>query len=284
MLETSVRKRAEAAVVRRLGSLKGKGIFRSVRPGYTKSPDNNLVPGVNRRDFWEDLEEGDGSELSDSPRAPAKFCAAYSSSALVVNTFGPFRHSPGRLALAGYSDFSKSQFERKCPTGLRGIPPNLDFFAAGPNILVAVESKFLETLRPMKALFKESYNSVVQTWAEPAWQNTYRALLDDPTKFIHLDAAQLVKHYLGIQNTLRDCHAPIVLVYLFWEPTNAEDIPEFGKHRQEVELFSREVEQSEIRFLALSYSQIWQNWSKVSAWRGMLAHIEALRQRYELSI
>ena len=284
MLETSVRKRSEAAVAQRLRSIKGETIFRSKPLGYTRSPEENLVPGVTREDFWDDLKEGDGNELSDSPRAPAKFCAAYSSSALVVNTFGPFRHSPGNLMLAGHNGFSNSQFERKCPTLLWGTPPNLDFFAAGSKILVAVESKFLETLRPTKALFKESYNTVIQTRAEPAWQDTYRALLDDPTKFTHLDAAQLVKHYLGIRCTFRDCLVAQVLLYLYWEPTNAEDIPEYEKHRQEVELFSREVEESEIRFVALSYPQIWQNWSKVSGWGGMLAHIEALRQRYELSI
>ncbi len=284
-METSVRKRAEAAVVQRLCSFKSKEIFRSKPPGYTRSPEENLVPGVTREDFWDDLTEGNGNELLDSPRAPAKFCAAYSSSALVVNTFGPFRHSPGNLTLAGQNGFSKLQFEQRCPTPLRGTPPNLDFMAAGSKILVAVESKFLETLRARKAAeFKESYHSVIQTWAEPAWQDPYRALLDDPMKFTYLDAAQLVKHYLGIRHTFRDCRVDQVFLYLFWEPTNAEDILEYGKHRQEVELFSREVEESEIRFVALSYSQIWQNWSKVSAWGGMLAHIEALRQRYELSI
>ena len=284
-METSLRKRAEAAVAKRLRSIKGESIFRGNPPGYTRSPEDNLVPGVTREDFWDDLTDGDGNELTDSPRAPEKFCAAYSSSALMVNTFGPFRHSPGNLMLAGQNGFSNSQFERKCPTLLRGIPPNLDFFAAGSKILVAVESKFLETLRSSKAAeFKESYHSVIQTWAEPAWQDTYRALLDDPTKFTYLDAPQLVKHYLGMRHTFRDCRADQVFLYLFWEPTNAEDIPEYGKHRQEVELFSREVEESDIRFAALSYSQIWQNWSKVSAWGGMLAHIEALRQRYELSI
>lgn len=75
-----------------------------------------------------------------------------------------------------------------------------------------------------------------------------------------------------------------VLVYLFWEPTNAEDIPEYRKHRQEVELFSREVEDSEILFLGISNSGLWRYWSKESRWRGMLAHIDSLRQRYELSI
>lgn len=284
MKRTTLLERAEYAVAQRLRSLKGNEIFRSERPGYTRSPEENLIPVVTRKDFWEDLQGGDGSELSDSAKAPAKFCAAYSSSALVVNTFGPFRHSPGHLVLAGCRDFVKALFERKCPTGLKGIPPNLDFFAAGPKILVAVESKFLETLRPKKALFKDSYNYLIQTQAEPAWQGMYKALLEDPTKFHHLDVAQLVKHYLGIQNTFRDCRVAKVLLYLYWEPENADSIPEFENHRHEVALFSEEVEGSEIRFVALAYPQLWQNWSKVSEWGGMLAHLDALRQRYELSI
>ena len=284
-METSLRKRAEAAVAKRLRSIKGEAIFRGNPPGYTRSPEDNLVPGVTREDFWDDLTDGDGNELTDSPRAPAKFCAAYSSSALVVNTFGPFRRSPDHLSLDGYTDFRKSQFEQKCPTGLRGRKPNLDFLAAGPKNLVAVESKFLETLQPPKvAEFKESYNHVIQTKAEPVWQDTYKALLVDPKKYIYLDAAQLVKHYLGIRNTFQDRRVTKVLVYLFWEPTNADDLPEFLEHRREVELFSRAVEGSEIRFVALSYSQLWRNWSTESGWDGMLAHIEALRQRYELSI
>lgn len=283
-METSIRKRAEAAVVQRLCSLKSKEIFRSKPPGYTRSPEENLVPGVTRDDFWDDLTEGNGNELLDSPRRPAKFCAAYSSSALAVNTFGPFRHSPGNLVLAGHGDFSRAQFERTCPTPLQGTPPNLDFFAAGSKFLVVVESKFLEPLVRRNAKFAESYHSVIQNLAEPAWQGMYQSLLVDPTKFIHLDAAQLVKHYLGIRNTFRDCQVAKVLVYLFWEPTNAEDIPEYRKHRQEVELFSREVKDSELLIVGLSYSELWRYWSKGSRWGGMLAHIDALRQRYGLSI
>ena len=284
LLEASARKRAEVEVTRRLRSIKGDKIFRLDRPKYTLSVEDNLVTGLTIEDFWEDLDAGDGSELSDSPNAPAKFCAAYSSSALVVNTFGPFRHSPDHLSLVGYSDFSKTNFERKCPTGLRGIPPNLDFFATGPKSLVAVESKFLEILQPKTAIFKKSYDTAIETLAEPVWEGMYQALLDDPAKYIHLDAAQLVKHYLGIRNTFSDCQAAKALVYMYWEPTNAEDLSEFREHRNEVALFSRAVEKSEIRFVAISYSELWRYWSDGSSWGGMLAHVNALKQRYELNI
>jgi superfamily II DNA helicase RecQ len=40
---------------------------------------------VSLADFWSDLASGDGSELNDTLKRPAKFCAAVSSSALAVN-------------------------------------------------------------------------------------------------------------------------------------------------------------------------------------------------------
>lgn len=283
MSETPIRKRAESAVAQRLVALKSEKIFRSKWPSHTKLPEDNLVTGVTRRDFWDDLEKADGNELSDSP-PPAKFCAAHSSSALAVNNFGPFRHSSGNLVLAGHGDFSNAKFERKCPTPLRGTPPNLDFLVDGPEFIVAVESKFLEPLLPTKAKFANSYGTVIGSLDDPVWQTMYKSLIDEPTKFVHLDAAQLVKHYLGIRHTFRNYPQAKVLMYLFWEPTNVVDIPEFVNHRHEVDLFSKEVEESKIRFVAISYQGLWQYWSKESAWGGMAAHIQALRQRYELVI
>ncbi len=46
------------------------------------------------------------------------------------------------------------------------------------------------------------------------------------TLYRHLDAAQLIKHYLGLPNTFpgRD----VTLLYLFWEPADAADFPGFG--------------------------------------------------------
>ena len=61
MMGNTLMSRAEYAVVQRLRSLKGKGIFRSERPEYTKLPDDNLVLGVTRKDFSDDLTEGDGN-------------------------------------------------------------------------------------------------------------------------------------------------------------------------------------------------------------------------------
>jgi hypothetical protein len=283
-MSTSTRARAEAAATERLASLKGTTIFRTTPPGYTERHEQNLILGVTNQDFWDDLKGGDGAELDPTSGGPAKFCAAYSSSALTVNTFAPFRHAPSRLKLAGYGNFRTARFEKKCPTGLPGKAPNLDFFASGLEANVGVESKFLETLTPKMVKFSARYALAIEQEAEPTWRAMYQRLLAHPTRFNHLDAAQLVKHYLGLRHSLRGREGPQVLVYLFWEPRNAEEIPEFREHRGEVARFSEEVKGSEVRFVALSYPQLWEIWATLSGWVGIFAHVEALRQRYDFVI
>ncbi|HEY5331717.1 MAG TPA: hypothetical protein VIJ79_17695 [Acidobacteriaceae bacterium] len=89
--------------------------------GYVKTTAENLVEGVYPEDFEADLREGDGNELE------SKFRAAYSSSALAINTFAPFKTKPADLRLPSGSGFTELRFERKCPHGLVGRrPPNLD--------------------------------------------------------------------------------------------------------------------------------------------------------------
>jgi hypothetical protein len=277
-------KRAEAAAVDRLALLRGRDVLRDDFPAYVRIPEHNLIPGVYKRDFWDDLESGDGNELSEKKGSPAKFCAAYSSSALAVNSFGPFRHSPELLLFAGCVSYVETQFERKCLNGLQGKPPNLDFFAASSTSVVGVESKFIEPLRRPKVGFPDQYAPAMKAKAEPVWRQVYESLVADPKRFKHLDAAQLVKHYLGFRNSLRTREGLKTLVYLYWEPTNADSIPEFVTHRREISTLASQVADSEVRFLPLTYLQLWRTWVAESSWDRVGAHVEALRQRYVFEI
>lgn len=94
---------------------------------------------------------------------PAKFCAAYSSAALVVNTFAPLKHAPSELRIAGLDGFSRPLiFEGKCPNGLKedngrqSVPPNLDVLLEEEDRILAIESKFLEP-EPANAAELEPY-------------------------------------------------------------------------------------------------------------------------------
>ena len=55
------------------------------------------------------------------------------------------------------------------------------------------------------------------------------ALVERPDTYRLLDAAQLVKHAFGLAR--RFPHEPAVLLYLFWEPADAEAYATFGLSR-----------------------------------------------------
>ena len=268
------------AILDRFRSIPDPPHFRDDYPRYTRTPSQNLFAGL-PEEILDDFAAGDGGELTgDRP----KFCAAHSSSALAANAFGPFRFHPERLTLAGLSSFTETRFEKKLPTGLHGRSPNLDLFATGPEGTVAVESKFIEVLGRKKAKFKPAYAGAIERLAEPSWRDVYQSLVHDPSRFTRLNAAQLVKHYLGMRHSLVEHSRPQVLLYVYWEPTNLNAAGAFSTHRAELEVFAAEVAGSEVRFIWLSYAELWAEWGSGAGWAGSEEHLEALRARYVLSV
>ena len=241
--------------------------------GYATRPEANLLPGVRLDDVRADLEQGSGNELE------GKFRAPHSSSALAVNVFGPWRLRPETLPLLGRSGFSALRFERQCPTGLGGIPPNLDLLVEGPAAAIGIESKFLEILVPKKPKFAETYRRDTLPQMEPSWAALMDALKAGPEQY--LDAAQLVRHYLGLRNQPEFAGRKIVLLYLFWEPENWNEFPEYRHHRAELEAFAERVEDSKVEFRWMSYPELWAQWEK----RGVDPdHLRDVRRRYLLRI
>jgi hypothetical protein len=118
--------------------------------------------------------------------------------------------------------------------------------------------------------------------AEARWAAVYRALRDDPKTYRYLDAAQLMKHYLALKYSYPDRRR--VLLYVFWEPTNAGALSDYIDHRKEVADFAQRVSGLETRFIALSYPDLWSEWESHSSWSGMLAHLARLRARYSFAI
>jgi Restriction Endonuclease associating with ARP len=283
-----LRTRAEQAAARRLANLDRGARFLSTHAGYLENWHDNLIDGVTPLDFEADLLQAGGSELTDQPGEPAKFRAAFSSSALGVNSFAPFRRHPERLLIDGISGFTETRFEYPCPDGLKGMSPHFDFWGLSPQTVLAVESKFLETLSPHRADFSPQYlgpflgTETAAAIAEKPWSAVFSALRDDPGIYTHLDAAQLVKHYLGLRHSFPERQR--VIAYVFWEPTNASNHYEFVAHRKEVADLSRRVGGCDTRFVAMSYRDLRSEWQDDSTWPGMLVHLERLRARYSFAI
>lgn len=245
--------------------------------GYVADFRETLLSRVITQDFEADLSAGDGNELQ------TKFRAIHSSSGLAVNCFAPFRRQIADLLLQARDAFDGLQFERKCPTGLKGRrSPNLDVVLTGLNGIVGIESKLTEYLGKHSADFSPAYAEQIRdARREGGYFSEMLRLMDAPNSYRLLDAAQLIKHAFGLAHTFRD--RPVTLLYLFWEPANPEASPIFAAHRAEIAEFAERVAGTTPRFLAMSYPELW---SKLEAsgpdW--VKAHIEELKARYLVSL
>ena len=254
--------------------LREKAGSRMDTDGYVSLPKDNLVPGIELRQFEGDLRQGAGHELR------MKFCAVHSSSALAVNTFALFKDRPQDLVLLGQSGFGSPSFEKELGTGLHGTPPTLDVFLQRGTEVAAIESKFLEYFTPKQAEFADSYTRNALPWAEDCWWR----VLEDAAKAgkRNLDVAQLVKHYLGLSRLLHDGKATsATLLYLFWEPVNASDLTICRQHRTVIQELARQVSDSAVKFRWISYPELWQEWIAVPALAG---HAGNLKRRYEVRL
>lgn len=78
----------------------------------------------------------------------------------------------------------------------------------------------------------------MKTVAEHCWWSVCKNVWNGDTH--HLDTAQLVKHYFGLRRFQTVAKQPfdLALLYLFWEPTNWQDIAECTQHCSDVEKFA----------------------------------------------
>ena len=228
-----LRARPERALA---GRLRDRGV--RLTNGYVEHFDDAVLEGFSedvKAAIRSDLLGKGGAELVARPGGAPKFHAAHSSACLAANVFGPWLTARRPLPLPGCEPFDgEAHLEVPCPTGLQGTPPTLDCLVVGPRVL-GVESKCTEPFAAHEARFSPAYRAVVASLAEPTWQAEFERLEEDPRRYRFLDAAQLVKHYLGLRRRFDRHH--VTLAYLYWEPANAEDVADCAVHRAEAAEF-----------------------------------------------
>jgi hypothetical protein len=221
-----------------------------------------------------DFRQGAGHELDE------KMGAAHSSAALAVNTFGLWRTAPAALTFARIAGFSRVRFEATCVIWEGRTPPHLDLLADG-DLPVAVESKCTEWMHGKSAEFSPSYDELQPSTGNSPWFPWFEQMLQlrkTPNRYEFLDAAQIVKHAFGLLSVYNT--REVRLIYLYWEPRNAEDWPACGQHRGESHDLASKVEQSTVRLIPLSYQELWSEWQQ----QGSGHHLQYLRDRYDLEL
>jgi len=248
--------------------------------GYVEHFDDAVLPTFStelKQAIRADLSGKGGSELVARGDHAAKFHAAHSSACLAANVFGPWLVEREGVPVGRDTFAGETHLEVECSSGLRGTPPTLDCVVDGPRVL-AVESKCLETFGAHEAEFNSAYRDVVDALADPTWRAEYQRLVEDPRRYRFLDAAQLVKHYLGLRRQFPD--RLVILAYLYWQPTNASDVAVCVIHAAEVEEFTQRVNDPRVRFLGMSYRRLWEDWAAEDRPDWLNEHVGALQQRY----
>jgi hypothetical protein len=93
---------------------------------------------------------------------------------------------------------------------------------------------------------------------------------------------QLVKHALALASQFQE--RELHLIYVWWEPTNANEIEELHIHRAEIAELSRRVGRSAPRLHALTYAELFSEWDELSTPTWLKAHLAQLHARYTVAI
>jgi hypothetical protein len=215
---------------------------------------------------------GDGNETKDSRIRLAKMKSLHSSSAIVVNLFQYWQKKDAspivyacRLCSkypseTGSIDKSTNEikFEEKFDISndkpLFPFPPNIDIVIKDSQSLIyAIESKFTEPYNNKKHKgISQKYIDDVSFWNN-GLSNLYelaKEICPDNNKFQYLDAAQLIKHILGLKR--KHNKNSFHLLYLWYDVIGKEGF----EHRKEIDQFAEIAKKDNIKFSQVTYQEV----------------------------
>lgn len=243
---------------------------------------STFLPGVPEQLVRTALAKAGGNEIDSG-----KLDSPESSAALAVNAFGWFLERPADLPpFPPLADLDwpavRVDVERQMRFPWRGgRHPWLDAAVETATHLIGVESKRFEPFRDAKSVnLSNAYDRDV--WGErmPPFTAMRDRLRTGEARYVHLDAAQLVKHAFGLVTEGRRLRRMPVLLYLFAEPmhrgTTGIPAAAIERHRAEIADLANAVEGAEVRFAACS----WREW--LAGWTGDTRdHADALIARFQ---
>lgn len=247
-------------------------------------PTLNLLPGISESYVRARLERSPGNELS------GKFASPVSSASLAANCFAWFHEKPGTLPplpeLPADCTPERIDIEYKASFPWRGgHHPWLDAVVVSQHLLIGIESKRYEPFRDRKsAVFSDAYDRPVWGDGMAPFGAVKDRLKSGDLRFAFLDAAQLVKHALGLATEAGKAGLKPCLFYLFAEPAEFEGRPidEGVKkaHRDEIQVFADAVDGASVLFRFASYRDWIDTWKCSEG--DVRDHGQAILQRFDI--
>jgi len=242
---------------------------------------NLLLPHVPVELVRAALDNAAGNELGSG-----KLASPESSSALAVNGFGFFLERPELLPrFPGLEDLDWPPIKVDIERQMRfpwsgGRHPWLDAAVETTSNLIGVESKRFEPFRDRKkAKLSDAYWRDVWGDGMDEWCAMRDRLRSDPAAYVHLDAAQLVKHAFGLSTQAKKLQKKGILLYLYAEPSSGRIISDesFSRHREEISEFTDAVSGADLYFASCS----WKEWLSVSEGKAR-DHAQRVLKRFSL--
>jgi hypothetical protein len=233
------------------------------RPAYTCKLNQNLFQPL-LPEVLKSFADGDGGELSSS-EFPGKMQAVHSSSALAVNIFQYFKSIKAVPVIAAQCGLCRAGSQVSCDIHFEEKYPIHDTFGYHPNIDVvihndssakikrfAIESKFSEVYGAHRhGGLKAKYLELDDLWADIRNLRRFsEGVSPNDNEFVHLHAAQLVKHILGLKRQFGK--AGFRLLYLWYDVLGHQG----KRHRDEVLRFSEVTKLDGIKFHSLTYQEL----------------------------
>ena len=130
-------------------------------------------------------------------------------------------------------------------------------------------------MSPQVADFASAYQRLVPL-SSTSWFKEMQRLRNHPHSYQALDAAQLVKHAFGL---MKSGGEGATLVYLYWEPDDADKHELFRRHRDEIASFAKRIRSDRLGFVSMSYLELWEAWQSAEV-PDIARHADRLRCRY----
>lgn len=257
--------------------------------GYVLNNEDNLITQFNNWGVIQnEIGNGNGSELKPDSNGVIKFNASYSSSALCVNNFAPFKEMKDKFSLFNYSGFTEATFEKKLPTNIS--IPNLDFYLESAYEVIGIESKFIEVLDcklPNNNLSKYIAKRQQLSYLPDNFFKIMEYYICKDFK-MNLDVAQLIKHSIGLikrsiskyKFVLNSMLVKPILVYIYWQPVNWYKFDLYQKHEDEINEF-KSIINDYLIFIPISYLEFWKCYENDNLFGN---HIKKVKSRYYISL
>jgi len=251
---------------------------------YLQNFSDNLFEQLSEKSL-DCFNSGDGNETKDGKTRLAKMKALHSSSAIVVNVFQYWQKDVYPIAYAcnlcskhplgidimveniGSNQpkmFSTSksktenkikfeeQFEISKDKSQFPRSPNIDVVIEGFQPLVyAIESKFTEPYSGKPKGIKQQYITNTSFWnGLPYLYELAKEISPNNNRFQYLDAAQLIKHILGLKK--KHNKNGFLLLYLWYDVIGKDSF----EHLKEIEQFAEVAKKDNINFKHITYQEV----------------------------